>query len=112
MKVHVVRDGKAYEEEFKNGGHPIGTLRCLGATKEKTGTTITFAGPDDFSTTKYNYETIQERIRNRPSCLKESSCLTDERTPNHHDVFQYDDGLKVSVSPQRRQGDDRQGLLL
>lgn len=100
MKVHVVRDGKAYEEEFQNGGHPIGTLRCLGVTKEKTGTTITFKpDPMIFSTTKYNYETIQERIRESAFLLKGVKfTLTDERTPNHHDVFQYDDGIESFVS--------------
>ncbi|MCH4219942.1 MAG: DNA topoisomerase IV subunit B [Lactobacillus delbrueckii] len=100
MKVHVVRDGKAYEEEFQNGGHPIGTLRCLGATKEKTGTTITFKpDPMIFSTTKYNYETIQERIRESAFLLNGVKfTLTDERTPNHHDVFQYDDGIESFVS--------------
>ncbi|MCD5487197.1 DNA topoisomerase IV subunit B [Lactobacillus delbrueckii] len=100
MKVHVVRDGKAYEEEFQNGGHPIGTLRCLGATKEKIGTTITFKpDPMIFSTTKYNYETIQERIRESAFLLKGVKfTLTDERTPNHHDVFQYDDGIESFVS--------------
>ena len=99
-KVHVVRDGKAYEEEFQNGGHPIGTLRCLGATKEKTGTTITFKpDPMIFSTTKYNYETIQERIRESAFLLKGVKfTLTDERTPNHHDVFQYDDGIESFVA--------------
>ena len=100
MKVHVVRDGKAYEEEFQNGGHPIGTLRCLGATKEKTGTTITFKpDPMIFSTTKYNYETIQERIRESAFLLKGVKfTLTDERMPNHHDVFQYDDGIESFVA--------------
>ena len=100
MKVHVVREGKAYEEEFQNGGHPIGTLRCLGATEEKTGTTITFKpDPMIFSTTKYNYETIQERIRESAFLLKGVKfTLTDERTPNHHDVFQYDDGIESFVS--------------
>ncbi len=100
MKVHVVRDGKAYEEKFQNGGHPIGTLRCLGATKEKTGTTITFKpDPMIFSTTKYNYETIQERIRESAFLLNGVKfTLTDERTPNHHDVFQYDDGIESFVS--------------
>lgn len=100
MKVHVVRDGKAYEEEFHNGGEPIGTLKCLGETKEKTGTTITFK-PDEmiFSTTKYNYETIQERIRESAFLLKGVKfTLTDERTPNHHDVFQYDDGIESFVT--------------
>lgn len=100
MKVHVVRDGKAYEEEFENGGHPVGTLKCLGDTDEKTGTTITFK-PDDtiFSTTKYKYETIQERIRESAFLLKGVKfTLTDERDPEHHDEFQYDDGIKSFVS--------------
>ncbi|CPS38448.1 Uncharacterised protein [Chlamydia trachomatis] len=29
MKVRVVRDGKAYEEEFKDGGHPVGTFMMM-----------------------------------------------------------------------------------
>ncbi len=99
MKVHVVRDGKAYEEEFHNGGQPIGTLKCLGATKEKTGTTITFKpDPMIFSTTKYNYETIQERIRESAFLLKGVKfTLTDERKPEHHDVFDYEDGIQSFV---------------
>ena len=48
MKVRVVRDGKAYEEEFKDGGHPVGTLKCVGKTKEPTGTTITFKPDEDY----------------------------------------------------------------
>ena len=99
MKVRVVRDGKAYEEEFKDGGHPVGTLKCVGKTKEPTGTTITFK-PDEtiFSTTKYKYETIQERIRESAFLLKGVKfVLTDEREPEHHDVFQYDDGIKSFV---------------
>lgn len=100
MKVHVVRDGKAYEEEFQNGGQPIGTLKCLGKTNERTGTTITFKpDPMIFSTTKYNYETIAERIRESAFLLKGVKfTLTDEREPNHHEVFQFDDGIESFVS--------------
>lgn len=100
MKVHVVRDGKAYEEEFQNGGQPIGTLKCLGKTNEKTGTTINFKpDPMIFSTTKYNYETIAERIRESAFLLKGVKfTLTDEREPNHHEVFQFDDGIESFVS--------------
>ncbi|CCI87803.1 DNA topoisomerase IV subunit B [Lactobacillus gigeriorum] len=100
MKVRVVRDGKAYEEEFENGGHPIGTLKYVGPTKDKTGTTITFK-PDAtiFSTTKYKYETIQERIRESAFLLKGVEFnLTDEREPEHHDTFKYDDGIKSFVA--------------
>lgn len=100
MKVRVVRDGKAYEEEFQNGGQPIGTLKCLGKTNEKTGTTITFKpDPMIFSATKYNYETIAERIRESAFLLKGVKfTLTDEREPNHHEVFQFDDGIESFVS--------------
>lgn len=100
MKVHVIRDGKVYEEEFQNGGQPIGTLKCLGKTNEKTGTTITFKpDPMIFSTTKYNYETIAERIRESAFLLKGVKfTLTDEREPNHHEVFQFDDGIESFVS--------------
>lgn len=99
MKVRVVRDGKAYEEEFEKGGHPIGTLKCVGPTDDKTGTTITFK-PDEtiFSTVKYKYETIQERIRESAFLLKGVKfTLTDERD-GHHDEFKYDDGIKSFVS--------------
>lgn len=100
MKVHVIRDGKVYEEEFQNGGQPIGTLKYLGKTNEKTGTTITFKpDPMIFSTTKYNYETIAERIRESAFLLKGVKfTLTDEREPNHHEVFQFDDGIESFVS--------------
>ena len=100
MDVKVVRDGVAYEEEFKDGGHPVGTLKRLGKTKEKTGTTITFK-PDEkiFSTTKYKYETIQERIRESAFLLKGVRfVLTDEREPKHHDDFKYDNGIESFVS--------------
>ncbi len=87
LKVRVVRDGQAYEEEFENGGHPIGT-------------TITFKpDPTIFSTTTYNYETIQERIRESAFLLKGVKfTLTDEREPEHHDEFLYEDGIKSFVS--------------
>lgn len=100
LKVRVVRDGQAYEEEFENGGHPIGTLKNLGKTKDKNGTTITFKpDPTIFSTTTYNYETIQERIRESAFLLKGVKfTLTDEREPEHHDEFLYDDGIKSFVS--------------
>ena len=100
LKVRVVRGGEAYEEEFRNGGHPVGTLKHLGKTKDKTGTTITFKpDPTIFSTTTYNYETIQERIRESAFLLKGVKfTLVDEREPEHHDEFLYDDGIKSFVS--------------
>ncbi|MDN6043274.1 MAG: ATP-binding protein, partial [Lactobacillus sp.] len=100
LRVHVVRDGRAYEEVFENGGHPVGTLKCLGGTNEKTGTTITFK-PDAtvFSTTKYRYDTIRERLMESAFLLKGVTFnLTDEREPEKHDTFKFDDGIQSFVS--------------
>lgn len=100
LKVRVVRDGQAFEEEFVDGGKPVGTLKKLGATSDKTGTLITFK-PDSkiFSTTIYKYETIQERLREAAFLLKGVRfTLTDERGPQRKDEFYYDDGIKSFVS--------------
>ncbi|MCI1290520.1 MAG: DNA topoisomerase IV subunit B [Lactobacillus sp.] len=99
LKIRVVRGGEAFEETFQHGGHPVGTLKKLGPTKDKTGTTITFK-PDStiFTTTKFNFETIEERIRESAFLLPGVRfLLTDERTPQHHDDFNYHDGIKSFV---------------
>lgn len=100
LKVRVVRGGEAFEEEFKDGGHPVGTLKKLGKTKDKTGTIITFKpDPSIFTTTHFNFATIEERIRESAFLLPGVRfVLTDERKPEHHDDFKYEDGIKSFVS--------------
>ena len=39
LTVNTVRDGVEYEEDFENGGQPVGTLKKLGKTKKNSGTT-------------------------------------------------------------------------
>lgn len=100
LKVRVVRGGEAFEEEFKDGGHPVGTLEKLGKTRDKTGTTITFKpDPSIFTTTRFNFATIEERIRESAFLLPGVRfVLTDERKPEHHDDFKYEDGIKSFVA--------------
>ncbi len=99
LKVRVVRHGQAFEEEFAHGGHPVGTLKSLGKTSDKTGTTITFKpDPSLFTTTIYNFKTIKDRIRESAFLLKGVTFnLTDERKPQHHETFLYPDGIKSFV---------------
>lgn len=99
LKIRVVRGGKAFEESFQHGGHPVGTLKKLGPTKDKTGTTITFKpDPTIFTTTNFNFETIEERIRESAFLLPGVRfLLTDERQPQHHDDFDYHDGIRSFV---------------
>ncbi|MDO4912228.1 MAG: DNA topoisomerase IV subunit B [Lactobacillus sp.] len=99
MKVRVVRDGQAFEEEFQNGGHPVGSLKKLGPTSDRTGTTITFKpDPTVFSTIKYKYDTIRERIMESAFLLKGVKfILTDERGEGKREEFKYDDGIQSFV---------------
>ncbi|WP_334328729.1 DNA topoisomerase IV subunit B [Companilactobacillus sp. HBUAS59699] len=100
MTVRVVRDHKVYEERFENGGHPVGTLKKTGSTKEDSGTTISFK-PDAsiFQTTKYNYDTLAERLRESAFLLKGVKfTITDKRGEEEkNDVFHYEDGIQSFV---------------
>lgn len=99
LTVNTVRDGVEYEEDFENGGQPVGTLKKLGKTKKNSGTTVTFKpDPEIFSTTKFNYDTLAERLRESAFLLKGVKIvLTDERTDTQ-DIFLFEDGIKEFVS--------------
>ncbi|MFT8324590.1 DNA topoisomerase IV subunit B [Oenococcus sicerae] len=100
LTVVINRDGFKYQEDFENGGHPVGTLKKIGKTKDLTGTTITFK-PDSsiFSTTVYKFQTIADRLRESAFLLKGTKIiLTDERTdPQTVEEYQYDEGIKEFV---------------
>ena len=99
LTVNTVRDGIEYEEDFVDGGHPVGTLRKIGKTKKQSGTTVTFK-PDKkiFSTTHFNYDTLAERLRESAFLLKVVKIvLTDERNDDQ-DVFLFENGIQEFVS--------------
>ncbi|NDR75765.1 DNA topoisomerase IV subunit B [Lactobacillus sanfranciscensis] len=101
LTVEIVRDHQKYQEDFENGGHPVGTLRNLGKTKAGNGTTITFK-PDSemFTTITYNFDTLATRLRESAFLLKGVKItLTDEREgKEREEVYQYDDGIKEFVA--------------
>ncbi|WCJ51782.1 DNA topoisomerase IV subunit B [Lentilactobacillus buchneri] len=100
LKVVIVRDGYRYEEDFKNGGHPVGTLKKLGKTRAHSGTTVTFKpDPTIFTSTVYNFSVLSERLRESAFLLKGTKItLTDERTDQEQeDVFHYEEGIKEFV---------------
>ncbi|MEN2326340.1 DNA topoisomerase IV subunit B [Lacticaseibacillus paracasei] len=106
LTVRVVRDKRAFEEHFINGGHPDGTLQKLGKVNEPNGTTITFKpDPTIFQTTVFSYDTLAERLRESAFLLKNITInLTDERT-GKHDSYHYPDGL-VSFVKYLNEGKD------
>lgn len=101
VTLKIVRDGIEYEEQFANGGHPVGTLEKLGTTKKPNGTMVTFK-PDSsiFSTIVYNYGTLAERLRESAFLLKGIKItLTDKRAGQEkQDIFLFDDGIKAFVN--------------
>ncbi|BDZ30941.1 DNA topoisomerase IV subunit B [Lactiplantibacillus sp. WILCCON 0030] len=101
LTVTIIRDGYRYQEKFKNGGQPVGTLEKKGKTNKPTGTTLTFK-PDAsiFTTTVYNFQTLSERLRESAFLLKGVKItLTDEREgQEQEEVFHYEEGIKEFVT--------------
>lgn len=99
LEVTIHRDGKKYCQRFENGGHPATTLEEIGSTKQ-TGTLVHFL-PDDkiFSVTKFNYDTLAERLRESAFLLKGLKIeLIDEREEGKGDVFFYENGIEAFVA--------------
>ncbi|GAA6114785.1 DNA topoisomerase IV subunit B [Apilactobacillus apinorum] len=100
LSVTIVRDGYKYEEDFENGGQPIGTLKKIGKTNEHSGTTVTFK-PDSsiFTTTIYNYDILRQRLRESAFLLNGIKItLTDERVGQERsEEFHFKDGIKEFV---------------
>lgn len=100
LTVTIVRDGVEYQQKFKNGGKPDGTLKKIGKTKKANGTIVHFL-PDDtiFSTTKFSYEILAERLRESAFLLKGVKIsLSDLRGEEPvKEVFHYEEGIKEFV---------------
>lgn len=94
--VTIEGDGKVHQQEYVRGV-PQGDLKVVGKSKN-TGTTIEFY-PDEtiFETTKFNYETILDRLRHAAYLTKGiRTSLTDERTGKCYG-FYFEGGIKSYV---------------
>ena len=99
LDVTIHRDGKIHRQRFENGGKPVTTLEVLGNTKE-SGTLVHFLpDPTIFSVTKFNYDTLAERLRESAFLLKGLKIeLIDERGEGAQDVFRYETGIEAFVT--------------
>ncbi|MDD4184620.1 MAG: DNA topoisomerase IV subunit B [Candidatus Izemoplasmatales bacterium] len=97
LEVTVHRDGIMYRMRFENGGRKVMELTAIGETK-RTGTDVWFKpDPTVFSTTLFNYQTLEERIRECAFLIKGLKMqLSDERS-RQKGTYCYEDGIKAYV---------------
>ncbi|KRN58880.1 DNA topoisomerase IV subunit B [Limosilactobacillus secaliphilus] len=114
LTLTIVRDHVRYQEKFKNGGNPVGTLKKLGKTRQESGTTVSFKpDPTIFSTTVFDYNTLANRLRESAFLLKGLKItLTDERPGQEQsDTFQYENGI-VDFVDYLNEGKETLGKVL
>ncbi|MBQ8681765.1 MAG: DNA topoisomerase IV subunit B [Bacilli bacterium] len=94
MEVTTRRDGEEYFISFKNGGHLDKKLKKIGSTN-KTGTTVTFM-PDDkiFSTTKFSFSTICERMQECAFLVNGLMIDITDEIEGRHEKYHYNNGLE------------------
>lgn len=94
MKVQVRRGGKIHQQEYKIG-KPLYDVKTVGeCAKDDTGTMVTFL-PDDaiFSTTKFDFSTIESRFREIAFLNKRLKISLREEESGKKEVFHYEGGL-------------------
>lgn len=97
VKAEIHRDGKAYVQEYKDGGKPVAALKVAGTAKD-TGTIISFLpDPTVFEVVEYDYRKILDRLRQQAYLTKGVHIkLCDERT-DHSYGFYFEGGIKSYV---------------
>lgn len=114
LTLTIVRDHERYQEKFKDGGQPIGTLKKLGHTNVGNGTTVSFKpDPSIFTTTVYDYNTLANRLRESAFLLKGIKIVLTDKRQDHEkqDIFQYKDGIQEFVT-YLNEGKDTLGKVL
>ena len=100
LTVTIYRDGKIFQQTYRNGGKTIEKPKNLGDTR-KTGTTIHFK-PDAkvFSSTNFDYKQIAQRMKESAFLIKGLKItLEDKREGSEkYEEFMFDNGIKEFVS--------------
>ena len=93
-KVVVKRDGGIFEQEYVRG-LPKAAVKKIGTTKKnETGTTVTFK-PDKeiFKTTKFQFETVTERMRELAYLNKDVTIKVKDEIEKLEEVYHFKGGL-------------------
>ncbi len=94
MTAEVRRDNKIYFQEYHKG-IPVEKVKQIGTYKgDQTGTIITFI-PDKeiFKATKFNFETVAERLRELAYLNKEVTMILKDENDGQEETFRFKGGL-------------------
>jgi len=93
-KVEVKRDGEVFFQEYRTG-IPTAPVKKLGkAKRNETGTIVTFK-PDEeiFKVTKFNFETLAERMRELAYLNKTVTISIRDEAENLEEKFRFKGGI-------------------
>ena len=94
MTAEVRRDNKIYLQEYQKG-IPVDKVKQIGTYKgDQTGTKITFK-PDSeiFKTTKFNFETVAERLRELAYLNKDVTMILRDEEDGEEETYRFKGGL-------------------
>ncbi|MDP4038706.1 MAG: DNA topoisomerase (ATP-hydrolyzing) subunit B [bacterium] len=99
--AQVKRDDKIYEQVYKMG-KPKGPIKVVGRAAE-TGTIISFKpDPKVFETTKFNYKTVLDHLRQQAYLTKSVRVKIIDETENKRFSFYFEGGIKSFVEHLNR----------
>ncbi len=96
LKVNVKRDGKVYQQEYRQG-IPQGEIAVVGEASD-TGTTITFL-PDEeiFGKPSYDFHTLSQYIREMAYLNQGLEMHLRDETNGHEKTFYFEGGISSFV---------------
>ena len=93
VDVTIDRDGFTHHIRFEEGGEKVSPLETLNPST-KTGTTVHFKpSADIFSTTVYNFQILEERLRESAFLIKGLQIILNDKRTKQKAIYQYEKGL-------------------
>lgn len=101
LHLLIKRDGKLYEQEYRNGDSAY-ALRGIGDA-QGTGTEIHFKPSSKvFTHIQFNYEVLARRLQELSFLNSGVRILLNDQRADKHEVFQYQGGIKAFVQHLNR----------
>lgn len=97
LEVEIKRDNKVFVQRFEQGGKKVFPLKEIGKTN-RTGSTVKFK-PDIsiFSSTKFKFEILEERLRESAFLLKGLKITLNDKRIGRCEVFHFNNGLGAFI---------------